>query len=120
MEYCILAYVKRFNLSKDATRYLSKLVSLLFPNIIRKNTLHNQEDLKCLHFCEKCNVLFRDDPNDIECVTNGSQNFKNNGNLSAQTKATRQPRKYKRSGSTSFRKVWGLEICTRKMRKKSL
>jgi len=95
-ELCVLSYARRFNLSKEATQNLIKLISVLCPNMnINHSSLmtdNDDVDCKCMHYCEKCNAVFPDDPEAFICGTAGCHGRRYKGNNAAQKQQNRQPK----------------------------
>lgn len=92
--WCSQSYVMRHNLSGDAVKHLTMLISIWRDdNHTPKISLKNQESsCKMFHYCSKCNALYTEDPDEFICTTQGCANYRYKGGLCSQTMLNRQPK----------------------------
>ena len=94
---CTLSYILRYNVSREATNDLVRLLSVLeidSKNNIDLNLGHSDDEYEVYHYCSLCNEIFPDDPNKFICAKENCNNMRYKGNLMAQTKRNRQPNAY--------------------------
>lgn len=100
----ILSCFQKHNLSVSASKDILATMRSLFPSSEEVKVLDleyiyslvnadNTYSLKEVHYCEKCNSDFPEDPNEFKCNGDECDGLRYKGSLSNQNNRDRQPRK---------------------------
>ena len=92
---CVLSYILRYNISRDASSELMKLFSVLKIDSVNSSDIDfasNSSEYEVFHYCSDCSKVFPNDPDIYICGSTKCENLRYQGNLLAQLKSVRQPR----------------------------